>query len=254
MPAVDAWFDQHQPELVAAEYVIINRDMHGTGYGGTPDGMLKIGGELYAIDWKSRGQDSDHGAYPEEAEQIAAGVIADYMIVQGPNGPMRQLIPTIRTGLIISIRPDGCRTYPVDIEAAGRQWTARHAWWCARRNERVPIGRQWAAGTKNVRPAEPVPASPATPAAPTVEQKIANLRERCKAAAALHPDARQILLDNFAVNNIDLRATTLTDLELHTARRIVETAERIASAPFNDIAPAQDPRLTPGLTKAKEAS
>jgi hypothetical protein len=228
MPAVDAWFDQHQPELVAAEYVVIHRDLHTVGYGGTPDGLIRIAGELYAIDWKSRGADSDHGAYPEEAEQIAAGARAQYMIVQGPNGPERQTIPAVTGGLVISIRPDGCRTYPINIDHAWLHWEARHAWWCARRTEREPIGRQWPVKT----------AVAATPAKtkPTIAQRTANLRERCATVVALHASAADFLRDNFTAAEINLRSDHLDHTDLDAAQQIVEAAERVTSAPFNDLA------------------
>ncbi len=110
--AIAAWFDAYQPELVAKETVCIHRDLNGVGYGGTADAIIRIDSRTYLADWKSRG--SDHDAYPEEAGQVAALAGAQYMIVAGPNGvPVRSLIPSLDGGLIVSIRPDGCRTYPV---------------------------------------------------------------------------------------------------------------------------------------------
>ena len=146
--AVDAFFDEHQPELVAAEYVVIHRDLNGTGYGGTPDAIVRIGGDLWAIDWKTRTETSDHGAYPEEGAQIAAGALGHYMIVEGDHGPTRQPIPQVAGGLVVSIKPDGCKVYPVDLGAAWSHWEALHSWWCARRAERSAIGRPWAPGKR----------------------------------------------------------------------------------------------------------
>jgi hypothetical protein len=226
MPAVDAWFDQHQPELVAAEYVVIDRDLHGVGYGGTPDGLIKIGGDLYAIDWKTRGADSKHSAYPEEAEQIAAGYNGQYMIVAGPNGPERQPIPTVAGGLVISIKPDGCRTYPINLEHAYLHWEARHAWWCARRTEREPIGRQWP-----VKKAEK--AAKAKPA-PTVEQRTQNLRERCGFLSDGHSAAKQHLTERFGAERISLRDPNLDHTTLDAAEQIVQEVEKVLSATFND--------------------
>jgi hypothetical protein len=72
LPAVQQFFDTYQPELVAAEVVSINRTL---GYGGSPDCFARIDGKVYIIDWKSRGADSKHGAYPEEGAQEAAHAI-----------------------------------------------------------------------------------------------------------------------------------------------------------------------------------
>lgn len=141
LPAVQAFFDTYQPELVAAEMVFVNR---GLGYGGTADAAIKIDGKVYWVDWKTRGEDSSHGAYPEEAAQVAAGACAEYMIIEGPDGPIRSEIPALDGGLIVSIKPDGCRIYPVALSSAYEHWHALHDWWTARRLEREPIGKPWA--------------------------------------------------------------------------------------------------------------
>jgi hypothetical protein len=157
-PAVRAFMDDHQPELVAAELVCINRGLNadlvndrtrrarpefGGGYGGTADAIVRIGGKTYLVDWKSRGEDSDHNAYPEEAAQIGAGAGADYYIAED-GGAARVPVPHLDGGLIVSVRPDGCRVYPIDIDAAIAQWQALHTWWIRSLTERQPIGKPWA--------------------------------------------------------------------------------------------------------------
>lgn len=144
LPAVTAFLDERQPELVAAELVCINRGMNGVGYGGTADGIMRIDGKVYKVDWKSRGEDSDHGAYPEEAGQIGAYAAADYFIADGPTGPRRLHLPALDGGLVVSIKPDGYRIYPVDLDKAKAHWERMHAWWVARRTEREAIGKPWA--------------------------------------------------------------------------------------------------------------
>ncbi len=149
--AVEDFFAAHAPELVAAEFVCFDRDMNGVGYAGTADALVRINGSLYLVDWKSRGDDSKHGAYAEEAAQVAAYARAQYMIVEGAGGSERRALPDIAGGLIVSIKPDGYRVYPIDLDAGFRHWTALHAWWAARRSERDAIGRQWPAKAATTR-------------------------------------------------------------------------------------------------------
>jgi hypothetical protein len=156
--AVEAFFAQYQPEPILAEYVCFNRTLHGRGYACTADALVRIKGKVYAIDWKSRGDDSRHGCYATEAAQLGAIRSAEYMIVDGERRP----IPQIDGGLIVSIKPDGFAVYPVDLAAAAEHWTHAHAWWVARQDERAPIGRMWpkaktqiaSAGTAGVAPSD----------------------------------------------------------------------------------------------------
>lgn len=226
--AVDRFFDQYQPELVAAEYVVIHRGLHGVGYGGTPDGLVRIDGQLWAIDWKSRGEDSAHGAYAEEADQIAAGVLADYMIVEGPNGPERRPIPDVDGGLIISIKPDGCRPYPIDVLRT--TWVERHAWWCARRTERDAIGKPWA--PRKTTTAEPT--RQADVAVPGEPERRQNLRARCQQIADSDPAAGAILRDALIARA--LTVDTATTSQLDDIELLVQQGERAVSAPFQDLA------------------
>jgi hypothetical protein len=250
MPAVDAWFDQHQPELIAAEYVVIKRQMfcplsgeYIAGYGGTPDGLLRIDGLLWAIDWKSRGEDSEHGAYPEEAEQVAAGVIADYMIVQGDHGAERQEIPDVTGGLIVSIRPDGARSYPIDISDAAPNWRARHAWWTARLRERKPVGKPWPIkGGETPTFTTPYAALP---------DRAANLVDRLRTVAALSPDVAQRVREAWPAGCPKLSEGGHTDEQLDRIQQIVEQAETITSAPFSDIPAEPAPLRTVNVAEVR---
>jgi len=145
LPALSAFFDHYQPETVMAEYVCIHRDLNGYGYGCTPDVIAHVQGQLVGIDWKSRGADSDHGAYPEEAAQIAAGARAQYSIITHPETghPVRDRIPPIDCGLVVSIKPDGARIYPTDIDLGFAHVEAMHAFWVARLTEKAAIGKPW---------------------------------------------------------------------------------------------------------------
>jgi hypothetical protein len=141
--AIGAFFDAYQPEVIAAEMVVIHKTLNGVGYGGTADVVLRIDGDVVYGDWKSRGASSDHSAYPEEGAQIAAASGAEYMIVANETDVDRIPPPKAKCGLVVSIKPDGCRLYPVDLDRGFEHFTAMHAWWVARKAEREPIGRAW---------------------------------------------------------------------------------------------------------------
>lgn len=141
LPAVRAFLDTYQPEMVAAEVVCINRSLNGVGYGGTSDGLIRIDGKTYWVDWKSRGADSSHGAYAEEAAQLGAYASADYMLVEGPNGPMRQRLPHADGGLIVSVKPDGVRLYPIDLDKAAAYFAKLHGWWIDKKTGTDAIGK-----------------------------------------------------------------------------------------------------------------
>lgn len=150
LEALSAFFDHYQPEPIATEYVAIHRDLNGHGYGCTPDVIAKVQGGTVAIDWKTRGVDSDHGAYPEEAAQIAAGACAQYMIIAEPKDsyaytgrPVRAMVPHIDCGIVVSIKPDGCRVYPTSIDKGFEHMQAMHAFWVARLTEKAAIGKPW---------------------------------------------------------------------------------------------------------------
>ena len=243
MGAVDAWFDQHQPELVAAEYVVVKRELDGRiGYGGTPDALLRIAGLLWAIDWKSRGDESDHGAYPEEAEQVAAGVMADYMIVQGDHGAERRPIPEVAGGLIVSVRPDGARSYPIDIAAAWSNWKARHAWWTARQDERKPVGKPWPI-TK--------PRPPEAPPAPVLGARAANLLDRCKTIQQINPAAADNLRRNWPTGVAKLSEGGHDEDDLDRIEWIVGTIEAEIGAP---LAPISQEMMKRSAVRARETT
>lgn len=157
-PALDQFFDHYQPETFAVEAVCLHRDLHDVGYGGTLDAIVWIDGELWVVDWKSR--NSDHAAYLEEAAQGGAYIGAQYMIVAGDDGtPKRIRIPDVAGVLIVSIREDGYRAFPIATDGAVEAYRAMHRWWVAQRavTENKVIGRPWA--PRATAPAEP----PATP-------------------------------------------------------------------------------------------
>lgn len=151
-PAVDAFFDDYQPELFAAELVCIHRDLHGVGYGCTADAIIRINkpvpgfpnGGLFLPDWKSRKEDGDHDAYPEEVAQIGGLTGSQYIILDsGPGGPKRAAMPQLDGGLIVSIRPDGYRIFPIDLGEAWLQFEGLHGWWDRKRDAPHAVGNPW---------------------------------------------------------------------------------------------------------------
>ncbi len=179
LPAVRAFFDAYRPRLIAAEVVCLHRSLHGYGYGGTADAFVELidppnglPSGIYVVDWKSRGPGSNHGAYAEEAAQIGGYANAEYMIVEGEHGPVRELLPQFVGGLIISIRPDGFKVYPVDLDDAFEHFTNMHAWWVARRTEKKAI--------KRVLPGVKVaPLADRISSAPTIDELTALWRLHC---------------------------------------------------------------------------
>jgi hypothetical protein len=158
-------FDTYQPELVGAEYVVMNRTLNGVGYGCTPDGIWRLDGKLYGVDYKSRPpHQTDAVCYPEEGSQIAAGAFGDYMIVGGMDGNAhRAHLPKLDGGLVISVQVNGCRLYPIDLDVAWRNYTDSHAWYLARGRERDAIGRVWPVKRPKTAPAPTPPPPPSTP-------------------------------------------------------------------------------------------
>lgn len=145
------FFEVYKPELVAAEYVTVHRTLNGRGYAGTPDALLSIKGPalnvrgVRATDYKTRDATSEYRPYPDEAAQVAAGVRGEYMIVgDGHGGAVRQRFPKLDGGLIVSIKPEGARLYPIDLDAGFRDFTEMHEKWLRDKEDRPKaIGRVW---------------------------------------------------------------------------------------------------------------
>ena len=109
LATADRMLEELQLTPIYLEHCVFNREI---GYAGTFDAICEVDGldgGTYLIDWKSRGADSKHGAYPEEAMQLGA-----YAACQGDNGylitevdgeAVRRPLPDIDGGLIVSIKP-----------------------------------------------------------------------------------------------------------------------------------------------------
>jgi hypothetical protein len=256
--AITAFFDVMQPELVVAEIVCIDRELNGVGYGCTGDAGIRIDGKLYAADWKSRGLDSDHGIYPEEAAQVGGAFVgAQYSIVQGPDGnPMRAPVPAFDGAIVVSVKHDGCRIYPVHLDKAREHYERMHAWWVARQTERKAYGRAWPPrGKKNADPpAEDQQAGegPANTPPATIEPEASPTTSNTAAAspaldrAVIHHRAKALaghlerLAQVWPAGVPGLReAHEHTDAELAAILAAIRQVENETNAPWNpdDVPP-----------------
>ena len=113
-----------EPEIV--EGVVFN---HALGYGGTFDfiGQTVMGRGL--LDFKTRAKAN---SYDEEAAQAAAYALAEYVIVEGDNKPIRQWMPQLDFVAICVITPDGYRVHEVNLARAGELWTTLVHFWKAK--------------------------------------------------------------------------------------------------------------------------
>jgi hypothetical protein len=235
-PIVDKLFAELQPELVAAETVAIHRSLNGVGYGGTTDGIFRIGGRLYMVDWKSRGEDSDHGCYPEEAGQLGGYCGAEYLIVAdddpaNPHGAKRIELPELDGALVISIRPDSYEVFPVDLDRAVDHFVAMHAWWCARRSEGKTHGSKW----PPLRSVDP---------APTVVDEL----DRREGLYARHDKLTAAQQTEFAERVVNINAADLDAVEqllddIESPPSMLDMAQRRMAA---DAAREADRRLADG--------
>src|SRR5690606_21445437 len=112
----------------------------------------------WVVDWKSR--NSDHDAYLEEGAQGGAYLGAEYMIVAGADGaPTRAKVPEVSGVLIVSIREDGYRAFPIDRGEAVNAYHAMHAWWVAQRRytDSGAKGKPWAPMAAATLPSDAAP-------------------------------------------------------------------------------------------------
>lgn len=123
-------------ELLHAECVLFNRTLHGKGFGGTADAIVRLpDGRIVIVDWKSRGESNT--VYAAEKQQLGLYSLAEYLIVGGKRHPM----PVIDGLIIASVTPTGHMFYDIDLDAAQASGVALHDWWTATQHERDGIGR-----------------------------------------------------------------------------------------------------------------
>lgn len=130
LPAVHAFLDECQPTYVATEQVVIAREHpERPGWGGTFDAILVLDGVRYLTDYKSRSSDK-HAAYAEEAVACAAYARADYCIAEVDGAAVREDIPPVDAGLIVTFTADGrYELHPIDLDHAWLGWEAMLRGW-----------------------------------------------------------------------------------------------------------------------------
>lgn len=146
--------DDLSPELVLSEAVAVSRTV---GYGGTLDAVWRIGGDVCLVDFKSKAE-GKHGAWPDEAAQLAAYLGADYVLVDDGSGrPVRRPVPPVDRVLIVSIEPSSYRLFPVNIPEASEAWRALHRFWTAQQATIVGHPIHLEASSRNPAPAVDAP-------------------------------------------------------------------------------------------------
>ncbi len=167
---VERFWSEQKPEIGYEEIVGLN---WAVGYGCTADAtavkLTSLPGELLAIDYKTRGPDSSHASYEQEAMQLAAATFVEYIFVQNEDGTVgRQRPPKLDRGVIVSIKPDSYELYPVDLEAAWEAWLVTVETW-QKKKLAMSLG-----GKSRLKPIflnfpEPSSEAPATATDPAVE-------------------------------------------------------------------------------------
>ena len=136
LAAADRMLAALNAEFLHTECVLFNRSLHGHGFGGTADAIVKLpDGRTVIVDYKSRGEANT--VYGSEKNQLGLYFKAEYLIVDGKRQPM----PVIDGLIIASLTPDGHLFYDIDIDQAQAAGVALHAWWVQTLSDRDGIAK-----------------------------------------------------------------------------------------------------------------
>lgn len=253
---VQRLIDEMAPTVLHAERVAINRQL---GIAGTFDIMLATRFGNFLVDWKSRGADSNHGAYPAEAAQLGGYGGADYLIDTVDGAPKRLQLPALAGGLIVSIKPDSYEAFPIDLAQAIEACTEMHAAWrlqstgqsAARKatgkpftfaaavEDPVPSAETSVPAGTNDEPAQSGSTSP-TRVGDVLPEVMLGLRTRwIKARLATlgaSTAARQLVAEGWPATGAPT-APPWTDDQIDALDELLTTVETRVEAPF----PANDP-------------
>lgn len=228
LPVIDQFVADLKPVFLYSEVVGIRRGWWGC----TVDTVFEIDGVTYVADWKTRAEDSKHGAYELEACQVGANGSCDYYITTRDNQAVRATMPHIDMGMIVSLRPDGYELYPIDLAKATEAAEQLRLGWEHRRdgekNARDAIGR----------PLHPSALRPAQAMLDSAEIAVITswLRDRVTHLINNHPEAAADLSRRWpAVPTLKQGGHTIDQLNL-----IADVCDRVEAdhqIPFGDSRP-----------------
>lgn len=228
LPAVETFLDYYKPTLVArrSEIVVIHRDLHGYGYGGTLDALIEINGLRYLVDWKTR--TTDHLIYAKEPLQAGAYGGAQYCIVEASDGrPVRAELPHLDGALIVSITKTGVRVYPIELSMAYDSFVDAHAWWSARREETKCQLHPWAPVPIGAQQAPQLSLVTSWP-----KERVDRLRDRIR--ALVENGHGPLLVEQLNMAGLPgLAKSGHTDEQLDQMQTLIERIESVTDKPFD---------------------
>lgn len=235
LPACQRFLAEAQPEWLLSEVVAISRTH---GYGGTFDAVVRIDGGTYLVDWKTR-KPGKHGAYDEEAWQLAAYANADYIIVDVDGQAVRQRMPHLDGAYVISLAPEGYRPYPINLDEAWASYLSLRCFWDRKRCDHIGkpirfVGRK---------PDPPAPAENITPAellpTPELRQWIVGRLD----ALGGYPAAKRAMRDRWPEGMPRLSSDHQhSDAELRLLADELDQVEADYTIPFGQPDPTAPPR------------
>jgi hypothetical protein len=238
LPACQRFLDEAQPEWLLSEVVSISRSHN---YGGTFDAVIRVDGGTYLVDWKTR-KPGKHGAYDEEAWQLAAYANADYIIVDVDGTAVRQKMPHLDGAFVISLAPEGYRPYPINLDEAWDSYLSLRTFWDRKRCDHVGKPIRFAGRFPDPPVVEPEITAAQLLPTPELRQWILG---RLTALDG-HPAAKRAMRDRWPEDMPKLSSDHQhTDAELRLLADELDQVEADYSVPFGQPDPTAPPVSTP---------
>lgn len=105
--------DHPSSEFEATELVVFNLTH---GYAGTCDALMRSGGRVGALDWKSRQAKKVKDVYVYEGERLQVAAYANAEFFVAPDGSVKPF-PKVDGGSVVMLCEDGYSVGKVDVEA-----------------------------------------------------------------------------------------------------------------------------------------
>lgn len=115
LDAYRAWLASAKPEFINVEFMVYSDSYQ---YGGTADAVLRLGGDLWLVDYKT-----SKGVYAETALQLVAYARGDWAGL--PNDSRQFRIPPVTRYGVLHIRPEGAQL--VEFYLGPDEWQAFRA-------------------------------------------------------------------------------------------------------------------------------